>query len=115
MLKPIQVTEVRCYPARSSTDTLMYFVSFVINGNFFIGNVAVRLRADGRGIRLVFPTKTLPNGVVLSCAHPIRKEANEAITKAVEIRLKELAEKCGEPFVGYRKSLENQELHQDPE
>lgn len=90
------ISEVRLLPARDANDALIYFGSFVVNRQIFIGNVAVRLRPDGRSIRLTFPTKTLPNGVTLSCVHPITREANEAMTNAVAEKMREVAKRVVE-------------------
>lgn len=93
MNPPLFISEVRLLPARDSRDTLIHFASFLVNHQIFIGNVAVRLRPDGRSIRLTFPTKTLPNGVTLSCVHPISREVNTIMTSAVAEKMQELAQK----------------------
>jgi DNA-binding cell septation regulator SpoVG len=59
------------------------FVSFVIDGWLLVGNVGVHRRLDGEGYRLLYPTKTFPNGRKVDIVHPIRRESGEHITSAI--------------------------------
>ena len=109
------ITNVRLIPARTSTDGLIFFASFVVYGQIFIGNVAVRLRPDGRALRLTFPEKILPNGLALSCAHPITQEMNTAMIDAVADKIREVNLKCGELVGEYKKLLGTKNVHKNTE
>ena len=85
------ISEVEVLPVKPK-DGLLGFVSFLVDGWLFVGDVAVRSRLDG-GIRLVFPVRTLPNGKSISVVHPITREAGQLIEQVVVRKLTELADK----------------------
>jgi hypothetical protein len=58
------------------------FVSFVINGQFYVGNVGIHSTSSG-DIRLLYPRGDLSNGIMLTCFHPITKYAGFEITRQV--------------------------------
>lgn len=86
MFFPFEVSEVEIVPLKPRGG-LIAFASCVINRQFYLGNIAVYTRPDGSGIRLVFPAKTLPNGLTISCVHPITRQAGQTITSAVAEKL----------------------------
>lgn len=59
------------------------FVSFVLDGGLFVGNVGVHRRLDGDGYRLVYPTKILRNGNKVDVVYPINKELGGQIHTAI--------------------------------
>ena len=89
------VTEVQILPVKPR-DGLIAFTSLVVNEQLYIGNIAVYTRPDGSGIRLVFPAKTLPNGLTVSCVHPIHREVGQVITEAVAEKMRGLQSRCGD-------------------
>lgn len=76
------VTEINIVPVKPR-DGLVAFASFVVDGKFYIGNVAIFTRLDGKGIRLVYPTKNQ-----IHCVHPISREVGDWITEAVSGKYK---------------------------
>lgn len=64
---------------------LLGFCSFVVNNDFYFGNIAIFTKKDGSGIRLVYPQK---NGI--DCVHPINRSVAEAITQEIMAKLREL-------------------------
>lgn len=103
MLSPPEVSEVEIVPVKPHGG-LVAFASCVINRQFYLGNIAVHTRPDGSGIRLVFPAKTLPNGLTISCVHPICREAGQVITNAVAKKMEELTSRCEEVIHGSPKA-----------
>ena len=81
-VKEIVISEVQIIPTKPK-DGLVGFASFVINNQLYIGNVGVYSRPDGNDFRLVYPTKTLPNGKQINCVHPINRYAGETIRRQV--------------------------------
>jgi len=78
---PLLVSEVQIFPVKPR-DGLVAFASFIINRQLYIGNIGVHTRPCG-GYRLVFPGKTLPNGKVIQCLHPITCEAGAIFLRAI--------------------------------
>lgn len=94
---PIYVSEADVMPVRPRNG-LVAFASCVINGQIYLGNIAIHTKPDGSGYRLVFPVKALPNGKQVHCCHPIAREAADLIHQAIIGRLEALAQnyECGE-------------------
>ena len=58
------------------------FASFVINDQFFVGDVAMFTRPVG-GLRLAYAVKKLGNGTIVDIFKPINREVDECIELAV--------------------------------
>ncbi len=86
-----EITEVDIILVRPQKG-LVGFCSFVINGQIYVGNVAIYKKLDG-GHRLLYPTRKLITGKRLTTVHPITKEAGQKIKDAVLGRLKQIMEK----------------------
>ncbi len=80
MYKPI-ISEIQIHHLKTS-DGLVGFASLVIDGCWFVGNLAIYTRLEG-GYRVVYPTKKLRNDQEIPIFHPISKDAGEAIELAV--------------------------------
>ncbi len=78
----INLTEIQIIPIKPKNG-LVAFVSFVLNGMFYVGDVAIYTKIESEGYRLVYPTKALFTGLKINCFKPIKKSAGEAIEKAV--------------------------------
>lgn len=89
ILSEISVTPIK------PRDGLLAFCSFVINNAFYVGDVAIYSRLDGKGYRLAYPFKTLLKGARINCFHPINREVAQTIEKQVINRFLELTEKAG--------------------
>ena len=82
MKSEINITELQITPVKPH-EGLVAFISFVLN-NIYHGNVALYTSpSSSDGYRLVYPSKTLKNGIRMSYFHPINKEINQAIQKRV--------------------------------
>lgn len=92
-METIQISEIQIIPVKP-THGLVAFASCIINNFLYIGNIALYTSPSIPGsFRLVYPSKTLPNGKEINCVHPISKEAGEAITEAVIGKYKEILSK----------------------
>jgi len=78
----ILVSEIQIIPIKPRNG-LLAFCSFVLNHNFYAGNIAIYSRLNGNGYRLVYPTKVLPNGAKVSCFCPINRESAQAIEERI--------------------------------
>lgn len=88
-MSPLEITEVQIFPIKPR-DGLVAFASCIVNGQFYLGNIAIHTRLDGSGYRLVFPAKILPNGKEIQCFHPITREAGDTIHQAIIEQLEAL-------------------------
>ena len=87
-MNTIRISEIELIPIKP-TGGLIGFASFVIDGRFYIGSVAIYTRLDGSGYRLVYPTKKVGSKNV-NVFHPINKEASKTIDEAVMNKINEL-------------------------
>ncbi|MDP3143505.1 MAG: septation protein SpoVG family protein [Candidatus Omnitrophota bacterium] len=79
----ITVSEIQISPVKLK-DGLVAFASCVINGQFYLGGLAIyTCPSFPQGFRIVYPTKVLHNGTQLSLFHPITKEAGLVIQEQI--------------------------------
>jgi len=90
--QPLVVSEIQIMPVKP-TGGLLAFASCVLNGQLFVGDIAIHTRPDGNDFRLVYPAKTLPNGKTINVVHPITPQAGEVIRKAIVSEFQRLTEK----------------------
>lgn len=81
------VSEIEITPVKPRNG-LVGFTSFVVNGQFYIGNVAIFTRLRG-GYRLVYPNKKVGESSI-DLFHPIDKDVAAAIEAAVSNKYNEL-------------------------
>jgi len=79
---PIELSEIQIIPIKPR-DGLLGFVSFLLNGAFYVGNISLRVNPEGQ-LKLVYPQKTLPNGKVVNTFHPISTSAANQVLHEVE-------------------------------
>jgi DNA-binding cell septation regulator SpoVG len=91
----LMISEVQITPIKPR-DGLVAWASCVINDQIYIGNIAIYTRPHGDDFRLVYPSKTLPNGKKINCVHPISKQAGDAIKRQVVERFIEISSKATE-------------------
>ena len=84
----MQITEVNLTPIQPK-DGLIGFASFVLNGSFYMGSIAVYVRPDGT-FRLLYPTKKVGEADI-GVFHPINKKTSKTVEQAI-------FEKCDEIF-----------------
>ena len=88
----MKLTEIQIVPVKPK-DGLIAFVSFVINDSLFVGDIAIYSRIDQQGYRLVYPAKTLFNGLKINCFKPINRSAADEIERQVIDEFEKLIEK----------------------
>lgn len=76
------VTEIELIPIRAK-DGLTFFASCVLDGKFFVGNIAVFTRRDGSGFRCVYPTKKLSSGQQVPIFYPIDKQTGRKMEVSI--------------------------------
>ncbi len=88
MSHEIKVEEIEIIPVKPK-DGLIGFASFILNQTYYVGSVAIFTRMDGRGFRLVYPTKKLGERNMY-LFHPITVDAGRTIEEAVTEKVNEL-------------------------
>ena len=88
-MNKLEISEIQILPVKPQNG-LVAFCSFVINNQFYVGDVALYTRPDGWSYRLVYPVRKLANGKTVSCVHPIYKQIGEKIEQAVTSKYTEL-------------------------
>ena len=78
------VSEIEIVPVKADGG-MVGFASFVVDGKFYVGNVAIMQRRDGTGIRLLYPNRNI-GGRQIHTLYPIRKEVGDSITKAIQLK-----------------------------
>lgn len=91
-MQDVVISEVQIIPVKPKGG-LVAFASCVINGQFYVGDVAIYTRPDGQNYRLVYPCKVLPNGKRINCFHPINREVADKLTEAIVSTFRDLTEK----------------------
>jgi len=86
-LAPTTISEIQFYPVKPQ-DGLLGFVSFVLDGKFWMGSVAVFSRKDG-GYRLVYPTRKVA-GQNINVFHPINPGVGLQVEQAVSEKVAEI-------------------------
>ncbi len=87
------ISGIEITPFSKTPSSLRAFVSFLLYGRFFVGNVAIHTDLKNKSLRLVYPVKVLGNDKTLPIFHPIDREAGEILTKKI---IKEYASLFGE-------------------
>ena len=91
-MQEITISEIQIVPIKPK-DGLVAFASFIINNQFYIGDIAIYTRPSGEDYRLVYPSKILPNGKLINCVHPINRHTAEIIKEAVIKAYQDLSQK----------------------
>lgn len=75
------ISDVRIIPVKAANG-LVAFGSLVINGNLYLGSIAIHRKLDGTGYRLTYPTKRAGNGE-RALFHPITPELSRVIEQVL--------------------------------
>lgn len=76
----MSISEIQIIPIKPQ-EGLVAFVSFVLDGNLYLGSIGILTRPEG-GYRLVYPTKKV--GIRnINIFHPINREFAKFIEKEV--------------------------------
>ncbi len=81
------ISEIQFYPVKPK-DGLLGFVSFVLDGKFWMGSVAVFSRPNG-SYRLVYPTRKVADQNI-NIFHPITHEVGQQVEVAVNEKVSEV-------------------------
>jgi len=93
-MNDLTISEIQIIPVKPNNG-LVAFVSFVVNSQFYIGNVAIYTSPSSPdGYRLVYPIKVLPNGKEIHCVHPINRQTGDVVRRAVIAKYDELTAKA---------------------
>jgi len=88
-----KISEVCVYPIKPTEKGLIAFASLIFENKLSLNSIAVYTRPDGSDIRLLFPTKLLPNGKEMNIFYPINREVYEDIKEAIIKKMEELVGK----------------------
>lgn len=79
----LKIDEIQIVPIKPNNG-LVGFASFVINNQFYLGNIAIYTSPSSEeGFRLVFPIKKIHSGQVINCCYPINNEVGKIVTSAI--------------------------------
>lgn len=81
------ISEIQFYPVKPQ-DGMVGFVSFVLDGKFWMGSVAVFTRREG-GYRLVYPTRKVA-GQNINVFHPINQDIGLLVEQVVSEKVAEI-------------------------
>lgn len=84
---PTTISEIQFRPIKPQ-DGLVGFVSFVIDGKFWMGSVGVYARREG-GYRLIYPTRKIA-GQNIDVFHPINREVGSLVEAVVSEKVSEI-------------------------
>ena len=80
-MKTYDITDVRITPV-TPQGGLRAFASLVINGNLYLGSIAIHEKLDGLGLRLTYPTKKA--GIAdRTIFHPLTPDLSRAIEQVL--------------------------------
>ncbi|MDD5223179.1 MAG: septation protein SpoVG family protein [bacterium] len=92
MTDPV-ISEINFYPLKPNGKGLIGIASCIFDGKLSLNSISVYTTLNGN-IRLLFPSKTLPNSKEINVFYPINKETYALIKEAVEMKIKEVSEKA---------------------
>lgn len=98
------ISEVTFYPLKPDEKGLIGFASCLFDNKFSLNSIAVYTTPIG-DIRLLFPSKILPNGKEVNIFYPINKGTYELIKEAIAKKIEELAEKASGVNANERNNL----------
>ncbi len=93
----IRISEIKVTPIKPN-KTLIAFCSFLVDECLYVGDIALHYKPqEGRDpYWLVYPSKILFNGKRINTVHPINRETELFITRAVVKRYEEQTKKIRE-------------------
>lgn len=93
-MNKLEISEIQIIPIKPR-EGLVAFASCVINDSLYLGNIGIYTSPSSpEGFRLVYPSKTLPNGKAVNVFHPITREVGELISKAIIRKFQEIIRKA---------------------
>ncbi len=76
----LKINEIQIVPIKPMNG-LVGFVSFILDGSFFVGSIGIYTRPNG-GYRLTYPTKKIGNNSV-GIFYPINKQIADDIEDVI--------------------------------
>ena len=89
----MKISEVKICPVKPQ-DGLVAFASVVIDGNIYLGSIAVYTRLDG-SYRILYPTKRIGTKY-LNVFHPINSECGKQLENLIIKKCNELFERSND-------------------
>lgn len=81
------ISEVNIVPIKPK-DGLIGFASIVVNGDLYLGSIAILAKTDGAQ-RILYPTKKVGDKSI-NLFHPINKDASKAIELAITSKYRQI-------------------------
>lgn len=94
----VQITEIQIIPVKPNNG-LIAFASFVLDGKYYVGSVAIYTRLDRSGYRLVYPAKKVGERNI-NTFHPINGSVGQTIESAVNAKAQELLRNSFNKYYG---------------
>lgn len=88
-MSDVKIEELQLVPVKFKKG-LTFFASCVLDGRYFVGDIAIYSLKDGSGFRCVYPTKILKNSQKIPIFHPVNKKVNDQIQEEISKRAREL-------------------------
>ena len=88
MNREASISEIQIVPIKPK-DGLIAFASFVLDGKYYIGNVAIFTRLGGNGYRLVYPTRKVGDKNI-NIFYPINQFIGKFIEDAISDKVSEI-------------------------
>lgn len=88
MSNDVMITEIEVVPVKPH-EGLIGFASFVLDGKYYVGSVAVHTRLNGGGFRLVYPAKKVGERQI-NTFYPITQAVGRTIEDAVAEKVNEI-------------------------
>lgn len=86
----VKIENIQFIPIKPQSG-LVGFASCEIDGLFYLGSLGVYTNLGNPGsFRITYPCKKLSNGELVKIFFPLTEEINEAITKAISLKVQEL-------------------------
>lgn len=84
----IQISEIQIIPVKPNNG-LIGFTSFVLDGRYYVGSVAIFTRLNGVGYRLVYPAKKVGEKNI-NIFYPINSLVGKTIEEEVNKKVDDL-------------------------
>ena len=77
------ISDIQVNPVKPFPNGLVAFASFVMNDQFYVGDVAIYRHSNGIDYRLVYPTRKLNNGRQVQIIFPLTREIGQVVHNKV--------------------------------
>ena len=84
----MRLTEIEILPIKPNNG-LVAFASLIVDGNIYLGSIAIHKKLDGSGFRITYPTKKVADKG-FHIFHPINTQASQEIEGAIIAKANEI-------------------------